>query len=295
MAEAKAREVTKPLKIRLSLSSRFDKTKKEQPAVEEKKPEPVVAEPEKKRKRKTNYSGMMPKQIFTGFYSDNNKKLKRTVYDGALRIPPGTIELVRNAIKDVKENSLDGIDSKFQLPDMDAMLRPSLDPMLSSDFSVTELHAGKNGTTLVTARRLVAPGIQPERIRGGGEEDVEMEDASQKSQPASTVPVVAQTVQPVPSGQPIPANPPASATTGAVPVQAAAIAPATTNMVITQQATPVPGVNVVAPPVQVKVSHNLISVAVFAGEGTEAFAGLSSKCQVSPVVVSTSFVESILQ
>ena len=253
MAEAKAREVTKPLKIRLSLSSRFDKTKKEQPAAEEKKPEPVVAEPEKKRKRKTNYSGMMPKQIFTGFYSDNNKKLKRTVYDGALRIPPGTIELVRNAIKDVKEKALDGIDSKFQLPDMDAMLRPSLDPMLSSDFSVTELHAGKNGTTLVTARRLVAPGIQPERIRGGGEEDVEMEDASQKSQPASTVPVVAQTVQPVPSGQPIPANPLASATTGAVPVQAAAIAPATTNMVITQQATPVPGVNVVAPPVQVPV------------------------------------------
>ena len=108
MAEAKAREVTKPLKIRLSLSSRFDKTKKEQPAAEEKKPEPVVAEPEKKRKRKTNYSGMMPKQIFTGFYSDNNKKLKRTVYDGALRIPPGTIELVRNAIKDVKEKALDG-------------------------------------------------------------------------------------------------------------------------------------------------------------------------------------------
>ncbi len=184
-AEAKAREAAKPLKIRLSLASmKSDKAKKESLEVEveeEKKPEEVEPEPEKPPKRKSIYLGMTPKQVFTGFYSDSNKRLKRTVYDGALRIPPGALEIVRNAIQELRPGALEGLETKFNLPDLDSTLRPSLDPALSSKFTVTELNAGKNGTTIVTARRLVPPQVRPERIRGGGE-DVEMEDVSKAPQ-----------------------------------------------------------------------------------------------------------------
>ena len=188
LAEAKAKEVTKPLKIRLSLSSiKSDKAKKEKTktAEEEKTPEPVVEL--KKPKRKLKCLGMMPKQIFTGFYSDNNKRLKRTVYNGALRIATGATELVHDVIKDVKISALEGIDEQFKLPDMDEMLRPSLDPMLANNFLVTELHAGKNGTTLVTARRIPTMAVQPERIRGGGDGDVEMQDGTKKLHDASAL------------------------------------------------------------------------------------------------------------
>ena len=188
LAEAKAKEVTKPLKIRLSLSSvKSGKAKKEKTktAEEEKTPEPVVEL--KKPKRKLKCPGMMPKQIFTGFYSDNNKRLKRTVYNGALRIASGATELVHDVIKDVRISALEGIDEQFKLPDMDEMLRPSLDPMLANNFLVTELHAGENGTTLVTARRIPTMAVQPERIRGGGDGDVEMQDDTKKLHDASAL------------------------------------------------------------------------------------------------------------
>ena len=210
LAEAKAKEVTKPLKIRLSLSSiKSDKAKKEKTktAEEEKTPEPVVEL--KKPKRKLKCLGMMPKQIFTGFYSDNNKRLKRTVYNGALRIATGATELVHDVIKDVKISALEGIDEQFKLPDMDEMLRPSLDPMLANNFLVTELHAGKNGTTLVTARRIPTMAVQPERIRGGGDGDVEMQDGTKKLHDASALSAAG--TAPVSTSQSSPAIPTANA------------------------------------------------------------------------------------
>ena len=193
--EAKALEVAKPttLKIRLSLSSKNDKNKGEK-----EKEKPVEAAVPEKRKRAPEHLGMQPKQIFTGFYSDSNKRLKKTVFNGMLRVPPNTTELVRKAINNVESDAWAGIHSEFNLPNVHDMLRPSLDPALASNFFVTELRAGDSGTTLVTARRLVST-VGAERIRGGGDGDVPMEDVSKpvpvplQSQPQQVQP---QQVQP---------------------------------------------------------------------------------------------------
>ena len=192
--EAKALEAAKPttLKIRLSLLSKNDKSKGEK-----EKEKPVEAVVPEKRKRAPEHLGMQPKQI--GF-SDSNKKLKKTVFNGMLRVPPNTTELVRKAINSVESGAWAGIDSEFNLPNMHDMLRPSLDPALASNFFVTELRAGDAGTTLVTARRLVST-VGAERIRGGGDGDVPMEDVSkpvpvpQQSQPQEVQPTEVQPKQ----------------------------------------------------------------------------------------------------
>lgn len=186
-----AAEAVKPttLKIRLSLSSKNGKGKKS-----EKEDQKVVEAPvPEKRKRAPEHFGMQPKQIFTGFYSDSNKRLKKTVFNGMLRVPPFTTALVKDAIKNVESNGFTGLDSKFNLPDVQEMLRPSLDPALASSFLITSLRAGNAGTTRVTSGPLTSI-VGGKRIRGGGEGDVPMEDVSQ--------PVLEQQQPPLPQQNP---------------------------------------------------------------------------------------------
>jgi len=196
LEEAKAREAAKPtsLKIRLTISSQA-KAKKQKTEEEEEKEKEEKAkldanakEEEKKllkrKKESEGPSGMEPRQIGTGFYNDNGTKVRKTVFDGALRVPKGLIDQVREAIKGVEKSALEtsGMYSfdRYKLPGMNDMVRPSLDPDNGNNFLVTELRKGKGGSTLVTARRLATIPAMAPRIRGGGDNngDVDMEDVS---------------------------------------------------------------------------------------------------------------------
>jgi len=145
--------------------------------------------------------GINPRQIHTGFYSENGSRMRRTVYDGALRIPSDASTLMHHAIDRLYQNngmSDAGINveklhnsntnipvrnSSVLLPSIDSVLRPSEDPLLASNFIVTELRAGASGVTIALNRHITcipsppvipitAIGMQGEmyRIRGGGGE-----------------------------------------------------------------------------------------------------------------------------
>jgi hypothetical protein len=111
--------------------------------------------PKKAVKRKSESVGMQPRQVFTGYYSENGSKIRRTVFDGALHIPPATVNLVREAIKSVGGEISNLSTFSEQLPSIGNLLRPSEDPAFANNFLVTELRAGNAGSTLVTARRVV--------------------------------------------------------------------------------------------------------------------------------------------
>lgn len=135
-------------------------------------------------KRKSESVGMQPRQVFTGYYSENGSKIRRTVFDGALHIPPTTVNLVREAIKFGGGGEIPDISTfSEQLPSIGNILRPSEDPVIANNFLVTELRAGNAGSTLVTARRMVLSNASlAQRIRGGGN-DAEMKDcASEKDE-----------------------------------------------------------------------------------------------------------------
>jgi hypothetical protein len=134
-------------------------------------------------KRKSESVGMQPRQVFTGYYSENGSKIRRTVFDGALHIPPATVHLVREAIKFGGGEISDISTFSEHLPSIGNILRPSEDPVIANNFLVTELRAGNAGSTLVTARRMVLSNAAlAQRIRGGGN-DAEMKDyASEKDE-----------------------------------------------------------------------------------------------------------------
>lgn len=240
--EAKKREAVKPktLKIRLSLSNAAKPVEKEKEV--EKEVAPVV-EPQKKKRK---HLGMQPKQIFNGFYDDKNKRMKQTVFNGALNIPSGVLDMVRDAIQSVAPDALKGTTDDFELPSVLDIERPSIDPNMALNFLITELRAGQNGTTLVTARRQALPSI--ERIRGGGDDDVVMNDVNAPA-PAPQAAAIQQ--QPLPQSiepnpvvavasteqqaqAPVPVVAPAPA-----PVQPVAVEPTPVHIPINVEPTPV--------------------------------------------------------
>jgi len=145
--------------------------------------------PKKAVKRKSESVGMQPRQVFTGYYSENGFKIRRTVFDGALHIPPATVNLVREAIKTVGGEKSNLSTFSEQLPSIGNLLRPSEDPAFANNFLVTELRAGNAGSTLVTARRMILSNAAlAQRIRGGG--DTEMKDSiSENDNPTNQIEV----------------------------------------------------------------------------------------------------------
>ena len=157
-----------PLRIRLSIPSSSQALKS-------------VADLKTKRNQ-----GMNPRQIFTGFYNENGTKLRRTVYNGAVKIPPVASELMNGATKDWDKNIENDNNSgkvTISFPSVGTVLRPSRDKMYSKTFLVTELRTGQAGGTIISSslKPFTSPVlVPPHRIRGGGgmnDNDIEMKDA----------------------------------------------------------------------------------------------------------------------
>lgn len=151
-----------------------------------------------KRDRRTG-TGMNPRQIVTGFYDLKGARIRRTVYDGALRVPAHASTAVHGAIESVV-SSWPESDRRLvlktlnparshQLPSVDSVVRPSLDTSDGQSMTVTEIFAASDGSTIARNRNVFLKQTSAgatERIRGGGDDkvtavgDVEMQDASQE-------------------------------------------------------------------------------------------------------------------
>eukprot|EP00566_Odontella_aurita_P004129 CAMPEP_0113561844 /NCGR_PEP_ID=MMETSP0015_2-20120614/20199_1 /TAXON_ID=2838 /ORGANISM="Odontella" /LENGTH=1172 /DNA_ID=CAMNT_0000463679 /DNA_START=107 /DNA_END=3625 /DNA_ORIENTATION=+ /assembly_acc=CAM_ASM_000160 len=155
-----------------------------------------AGESDRKRDRRAG-SGMNPRPILTGFYSDSGARLRRIVHDGALRVPPRSVGIVRDSLDLVAAGWDEGERKKwewsggskgkrriYELPSVDSVARPSLDSSIGPTFLVTELFAGRGGKSVATNRRVLVmcnsdEDDKAERIRGGGEtEDIVMIDAN---------------------------------------------------------------------------------------------------------------------
>ena len=158
---------------------------------------------------------MNPRRIATGARGSRSETIRRTVYDGALRVDAEAYALIRGAVNapsslrgapaagpDGKEGNekYHTLSSRPELRDvfpMTALVRPSVDAKLMKEggMVVTELSSkdGEEGTVTVAASRrvpvLIVPGAGdvgteegPAAIRGGGEDVDEMDSGDEEEE-----------------------------------------------------------------------------------------------------------------
>lgn len=77
---------------------------------------------------------MNPVGILTGYYGSRGERIKHTVHDGALKLPKDALDLMDEAIE---ETGLTPAET-YELPGLDAVVRPSIDPNLDT-LIVTEI------------------------------------------------------------------------------------------------------------------------------------------------------------
>jgi len=100
------------------------------------KAEPVEASNERNSlERPFDNHTINPRSILTGFYQKNGKRVQHTVHDGALQMPKDALDVIARATQTLT----DGHPTlSYQLPGLDSVVRPSLDPKLET-MLVTEL------------------------------------------------------------------------------------------------------------------------------------------------------------
>ncbi len=217
----------------------------------------------------TNHT-INPRSILTGFYQKNGKRVQHTVHDGALQMPKDALDVIEIATQKLTDGSHKPI-SKYELPGLDTVVRPSLDPKLET-IVVTELvmekvqipqeqpaplgpdlqpigpptikmiktsrPSAKNKrikrvkTTTITT---TAAATQPERIRGGGDEPAPLN-------PGQAPPSVPQVAVPQADAPPVVAPMAAPHAQISAPAPTAAATPAAApvvNPVVTTTAAPV--------------------------------------------------------
>ena len=100
--------------------------------------------------------GMAPRGILTGYYTSQGTRVRHTVHDGALKLPRDAIDLMEQVTEEATASLIsttvsgDGNDgdgselidlpTKYELPGLDSVIRPCLDPKLTK-ITVTELCA----------------------------------------------------------------------------------------------------------------------------------------------------------
>jgi SWI/SNF related-matrix-associated actin-dependent regulator of chromatin subfamily C len=82
--------------------------------------------------------GMNPRAIMTGLYGSRGERIRHTVHDGALRMPREALDLIR----DVAAEAGISVPAEYELPGLDTVLRPCIDPSLTTVI-VTKLSARK--------------------------------------------------------------------------------------------------------------------------------------------------------
>lgn len=144
---------------------------------------------ENKKKDRRAGGGMNPRSTQTGYYGPTGTRIRRTVYDGALRLPQESSAIVKEVLSDILSEwagseDIDGAAIMPNLPGVDSVVRPSLDSSVGPTYVVTELYAGPSGSTVATNRRVpVLPSSDEEyttqRIRGGGGDDSSATDTDE--------------------------------------------------------------------------------------------------------------------
>jgi hypothetical protein len=99
-----------------------------------------------------------PRGILTGFYSKNGKRMQHIVHCGALQMPKESADVIEKFTK------LTGMEpvSKYNLPGLDSVLRPCIDPKMKN-ITVTELMIEK----VNTPQQVEPPKLTPEQVAGG--------------------------------------------------------------------------------------------------------------------------------
>ena len=99
-----------------------------------------------------------PRGILTGFYSKNGKRMQHIVHCGALQMPKESADVIEKFTK------LTGMEpvSKYDLPGLDSVLRPCIDPKMKN-IIVTELMIEK----VNTPQQVEPPKLTPEQVAGG--------------------------------------------------------------------------------------------------------------------------------
>jgi hypothetical protein len=139
-------------------------------------------------------AGMNPVTLLTGYYGPRGERIRHQVHEGALRLPKSALEMYQST----NSCNKDGQGSAYVLPELDSVLRPSLDPNISP-LVVTEVRnedivqedvSPEDGTihtttftkTIINNRTVARPVKDMERIRGGGGGDND-EDSSNAVKP----------------------------------------------------------------------------------------------------------------
>ena len=86
--------------------------------------------------RPSDNHSINPRSILTGFYQKNGKRVQHTVQDGALQMPKDSLDVIATAT--TKLGKLVAPNPRYELPGLDSVVRPSLDPKLET-IVVTEL------------------------------------------------------------------------------------------------------------------------------------------------------------
>jgi hypothetical protein len=99
-----------------------------------------------------------PRGILTGFYSKNGKRMQHIVHCGALQMPKESSDVIEKFTK------LTGIEpvSKYDLPGLDSVVRPCVDPK-KKNIIVTELMIEK----VNTPQQVEPPKLTSEQVAGG--------------------------------------------------------------------------------------------------------------------------------
>ena len=143
-------------------------------------------------KKDKNFCYVNSRQIPTGFFKPNGKQILHPVFDRALKVPPLASSLMQGALQeldfDVLNNGL--VHKVNKKPDL-SILRPSENPVLASNFTITELRSTSTGGTASSnfnRNICISPEQATVRIRGGGfHESLSMKDNETNAQTKSEV------------------------------------------------------------------------------------------------------------
>ena len=175
--------------------------------------------------KRTDDTKMRQESILTGFYGSDGKRIKHQVCSGALELPAAVLDLYEKEDPSSKTKKK----KQYELPHLEAAVRPSLQDNCiityvqrveqTQDYfdPVDGLLKQKTHVSFQATNKLA-----PQRLRGGGgDDDVEMKDAST----ASANPAAPANPTPTTAVQAVPATAAPQATPAAVPQPQAASKP----------------------------------------------------------------------
>ena len=264
--------------------------------------------------------GMKPRAILTGLYGSRGERIRHTVHDGSLLMPREALDLIAEVTKETGVT----VPTSFNLPGLDTVLRPCVDPQMetviitnlclekasviepsslsSPDDTDLEGSSVEIVRTKVENRTIVRPikaDCMTSRIRGGGGDDTQTGSTgeSQSHSMAAAVGASGDSIQSTPTIQP---STNSESTNTVNPLTTSSIVNITASSIATQptpgwpatnQASTVPvemGTPSSVPSSQVSSQSNAnAGVATITGNTEGRSSGAASTSTANPVLVTS--------